>query len=206
MNMPRNALSWMVVVMCVLCLMASVFIYVQHYILSTPTKHHFPRDTVPKCTSPADLKVSKASTPSMLRSGREDNATATTVDCSPHMVTNGSYSQPQQPQHTQVAPHKFIHETFRKIKSSGGRFRVGRADKPGDDGWFWSLLTSPPPTDVPRVSPSMLKARGQKVILLTYVRSGSSLTADIIDHSSDVYYVFEPLYKLADYAKHVKNW
>ncbi|XP_070209220.1 carbohydrate sulfotransferase 1-like [Littorina saxatilis] len=35
-----------------------------------------------------------------------------------------------------------------------------------------------------------------KVLLFTYGRSGSSLTGDVIDHSPDVYYVFEPLKKL----------
>lgn len=36
----------------------------------------------------------------------------------------------------------------------------------------------------------------RKVLLFAYARSGSSLTGDIINHSPDVYYVYEPLYTL----------
>ncbi|KAK7499349.1 hypothetical protein BaRGS_00009324, partial [Batillaria attramentaria] len=40
--------------------------------------------------------------------------------------------------------------------------------------------------------------RPRKVILFAYHRSGSSFTADIIHHSSDVYYIFEPLRAFAN--------
>ncbi|XP_050406177.1 carbohydrate sulfotransferase 1 [Patella vulgata] len=39
------------------------------------------------------------------------------------------------------------------------------------------------------------------VIILTYMRSGSSLTGDLIQQSPDVFYVYEPLYTLAKLRK-----
>ncbi len=36
----------------------------------------------------------------------------------------------------------------------------------------------------------------RKIIILSYMRSGSTLTADIIQQHSRVFYVFEPLYSL----------
>ncbi|XP_045165471.1 uncharacterized protein LOC123529275 isoform X2 [Mercenaria mercenaria] len=43
------------------------------------------------------------------------------------------------------------------------------------------------------------------VILLTYMRSGSSLTGDILQQNSNVFYVFEPLRILRDLIKHKKQ-
>ncbi|XP_045166419.2 uncharacterized protein LOC123529901 [Mercenaria mercenaria] len=42
------------------------------------------------------------------------------------------------------------------------------------------------------------------VILLTYMRSGSSLTGDILQQNSNVFYVYEPLRILRDLIKHKK--
>ena len=39
------------------------------------------------------------------------------------------------------------------------------------------------------------------VIILTYMRSGSSLTGDILQHSPGAFYVFEPLHYLGNFLK-----
>ena len=36
------------------------------------------------------------------------------------------------------------------------------------------------------------------VVILTYMRSGSSLTGDILQHSPNAFYVFEPLHAYSD--------
>ena len=41
-----------------------------------------------------------------------------------------------------------------------------------------------------------------KVIILTYMRSGSSFTGDVFNHHPDVFYVYEPLWSIQkNYAK-----
>jgi hypothetical protein len=42
------------------------------------------------------------------------------------------------------------------------------------------------------------------VIILTYMRSGSSVTGDILQQNNNVFYVFEPLRILQDLIKHEK--
>ncbi|KAK7474615.1 hypothetical protein BaRGS_00034144, partial [Batillaria attramentaria] len=39
-------------------------------------------------------------------------------------------------------------------------------------------------------------SKGGKIILMSYRRSGSSFTAEIISRHPDVFYTFEPLYNL----------
>ncbi|KAK7485639.1 hypothetical protein BaRGS_00023088, partial [Batillaria attramentaria] len=46
-------------------------------------------------------------------------------------------------------------------------------------------------------SPERERWKPRKVILFSYGRSGSSFTGDVIYHSPDVYYVYEPLKEIS---------
>ncbi|XP_050407526.2 carbohydrate sulfotransferase 1 isoform X1 [Patella vulgata] len=61
----------------------------------------------------------------------------------------------------------------------------------------WIITTKTADFRIPRDLPE----RKSNVILLTYMRSGSSLVGDIIQQSPDVFYVFEPLIMLGRYHK-----
>ncbi|XP_046546566.1 carbohydrate sulfotransferase 1-like, partial [Haliotis rubra] len=77
-------------------------------------------------------------------------------------------------------------------------------------GGHWStvgprdLLTPPVPgvTAGETAHPATATATATKVVLLAYMRSGSSLTGDVVQQSPDVFYMFEPLYSMQKQLSH----